>query len=89
MSQTTGRTKTLRTSRNAIKIINQAALRYQSVCVPLASGSRRHHASADARPTNVRTRRLFPVELELIGPTSCSRSRSRDQPSQGVLQSCR
>ncbi len=28
MSQTTGRTKTLRTSRNAIKIINQAALCY-------------------------------------------------------------
>ena len=28
MSQTTGLTKTLRTSRNAIKIINQAALRY-------------------------------------------------------------
>ena len=28
MSQTTGRTKTLRTSRNAIKIINQAVMRY-------------------------------------------------------------
>ena len=28
MSQTTGRTETLRTDRSAIKIINQAALRY-------------------------------------------------------------
>ena len=31
MSQTTGRTKTLRTSRNAIKIINQADLHAQAV----------------------------------------------------------
>jgi len=30
MSLTTERTKTLRTSRNAIKIINQAALRYRN-----------------------------------------------------------
>lgn len=31
MSQTTERTATLRTDRNAIKIINQADLRYSSV----------------------------------------------------------